>query len=79
MSTPAQTLFVFPPSPTLATTRTPSTLTLTSNTFPFPTMATPRVSAFRGGEGRRKSFIGLTTPVTPTVASSRVDVRGFLA
>lgn len=78
LATPSQTLFVFPPSPTLATTRTPSTLTLTSNSFPFPTLSTPRVATFKG-EGRRKSFIGLAAPVTPTVASSRVDVRGWLA
>ena len=78
LATPSQTLFVFPPSPTLATMRTPSTLTLTSNAFPFPTISTPRVSSFKS-EGRRKAFIGLATPVTPTVASSRVDVRGWLA
>ncbi|KAI0639334.1 hypothetical protein C8Q77DRAFT_1046832 [Trametes polyzona] len=78
LATPSQTLFVFPPSPTL-TARTPSTLTITSNTYPFPPMSTPRVSTFRSSEGRRKSFIGLTAPATPTVASSRVDARGFLA
>ncbi|KAI0757065.1 hypothetical protein C8Q80DRAFT_1333738 [Daedaleopsis nitida] len=78
LATPSQTLFVFPPSPTLAATRTPSTLTLTSNAFPFPSISTPRVSTFKS-EGRRKSFIGLTAPATPTVASSRVDVRGWLA
>ena len=79
LATPSQTLFVFPPSPTLAATRTPSTLTITSNaSFPFPTMSTPRVSTFKS-EGGRKSFIGLTAPATPTVASSRVDVRGWLA
>lgn len=77
-ATPSQTLFVFPPSPTLAASRTPSTLTLTSNSFPFPSMSTPRVSTFKS-EGRRKSFIGLTAPATPTVASSRVEVRGWLA
>lgn len=78
LATPSQTLFVFPPSPTLAATRTPSTLTITSNSYPFPTLSTPRVSTFKS-EGRRKSFIGLTAPATPTVASSRVDVRGWLA
>ncbi|KAI0778116.1 hypothetical protein BD413DRAFT_466120 [Trametes elegans] len=77
LATPSQTLFVFPPSPTL-TARTPSTLTITSNAYPFPPMSTPRVSTFKS-EGRRKSFIGLTAPATPTVASSRVDVRGYLA
>ncbi|KAI0824232.1 hypothetical protein BC628DRAFT_1411153 [Trametes gibbosa] len=77
LATPSQTLFVFPPSPTFMA-RTPSTLTITSNTFPFPTISTPRVSTFKS-EGRRKSFIGLTAPATPTVASSRVDVRGWLA
>ncbi|RDX55919.1 hypothetical protein OH76DRAFT_1338362 [Lentinus brumalis] len=78
LATPSQTLFVFPPSPTLAATRTPSTLTITSNAFPFPSLSTPRVSTFKS-DGRRKSFIGLTAPATPTVASSRVDVRGWLA
>ncbi|KAI0335343.1 hypothetical protein GY45DRAFT_1240602 [Cubamyces sp. BRFM 1775] len=77
LATPSQTLFVFPPSPTL-TARTPSTLTITSNSYPFPSLSTPRVSTFKA-EGRRKSFIGLTAPATPTVASSRVDVRGYLA
>ncbi|RPD62996.1 hypothetical protein L226DRAFT_451670 [Lentinus tigrinus ALCF2SS1-7] len=78
LATPSQTLFVFPPSPTFAATRTPSTLTITSNAFPFPSLSTPRVSTFKS-DGRRKSFIGLTAPATPTVASSRVDVRGWLA
>ncbi|KAH9944445.1 uncharacterized protein BXZ73DRAFT_73959 [Epithele typhae] len=77
-ATPSQTLFVFPPSPTLAASRTPSTLTLTSNSFPFPSLSTPRVSTFKA-EGRRKTFIGLAAPPTPTVASSRVDVRGWIA
>ncbi|KAL7285260.1 hypothetical protein ACG7TL_000354 [Trametes sanguinea] len=77
LATPSQTLFVFPPSPTF-TARTPSTLTITSNAYPFPPMSTPRVSTFKSG-GARRSFIGLTAPATPTVASSRVDVRGYLA
>ncbi|KAI8995563.1 hypothetical protein BD414DRAFT_409934 [Trametes punicea] len=76
VATPSQTLFVFPPSPTLVA-RTPSTLTITSNSYPFPSTSTPRVSTFKS-EGRRKSFIGLMAPATPTVASSRVDVRGYL-
>ncbi|OSX67637.1 hypothetical protein POSPLADRAFT_1064198 [Postia placenta MAD-698-R-SB12] len=76
VSTPSQTLFVFPPSPTL-TARTPSTMTLTSNaSVPFPSLATPRVSTFKA-EGRRRSFIGVPPPTTPTVASSRVDARGW--
>ncbi|KAH9937625.1 uncharacterized protein B0H18DRAFT_971486 [Fomitopsis serialis] len=76
VSTPSQTLFVFPPSPTL-TTRTPSTMTLTSNTsYPFPPLATPRVSSFKA-DGRRRSFIGVPPPSTPTIASSRVDARGW--
>lgn len=78
VSTPSQTLFVFPPSPTLST-RTPSTMTLTSNPDPvsFPTFSTPRVSSFRSN-GRTKSFIGLWAPPTPTTACSRVDVRGWV-
>lgn len=77
-ATPSQTLFVFPPSPTLAASRTPSTMTIMSNSsLPFPTTATPRVSTFNR-EGRRRSFIGVGAPVTPTVASSRVDARGWV-
>lgn len=76
VSTPSQTLFVFPPSPTLST-RTPSTMTLTSNaSFLFPPSATPRVSSFKA-DGRRRSFIGVPPPSTPTIASSRVDARGW--
>ena len=79
VSTPSQTLFVFPPSPTL-TTRTPSTMTLMSNVVgpvPFPSLLTPRVSTFRS-KGRTRSFIGLGAPPTPTVAFSKVDVRGLV-
>ena len=79
VSTPSQTLFVFPPSPTL-TTRTPSTMTLMSNVVgpvPFPSLSTPRVSTFRS-KGRTRSFIGLGAPPTPTVAFSKVDVRGHV-
>lgn len=73
--TATQTLFVFPPSPT--NTRTPSTMTLMSNAqaVPFPTI-TPRVSTY-SQNGRRKSFIGIGVPPTPTTACSRVDARGW--
>ncbi|KIK71209.1 hypothetical protein GYMLUDRAFT_235564 [Collybiopsis luxurians FD-317 M1] len=84
VSTPSQTLFVFPPSPTL-TTRTPSTMTLTSaatprdQNIPFPTFsATPRVSTFRNAQGKTRSFIGLGPPPTPTTGFSKVDVRGYV-
>lgn len=79
VSTPSQTLFVFPPSPTL-TTRTPSTMTLTSTfggPIPFPSLSTPRVSTFQS-KGRTRSFIGVGAPPTPTVAFSKVDVRGYV-
>lgn len=77
-ATPSQTLFVFPPSPTLTASRTPSTMTLmSSSSLPFPSTATPRVSTFKT-QGRRKSFIGVGAPVTPTIASSRVDARGWV-
>ncbi|KAJ7666402.1 hypothetical protein B0H17DRAFT_1162522 [Mycena rosella] len=79
LATPSQTLFVFPPSPTL-TTRTPSAMTLTSNlngAVPFPSLSTPRVSTFRS-QGRTRSFIGLGAPPTPTTAFSKVDVRGYI-
>lgn len=77
--TPSQTLFVFPPSPTL-TTRTPSTMTLTSNVsspVPFPSLATPRVSTFRS-HGRTRSFIGLGASPATTVGFSKVDARGYV-
>ncbi|KAK1223790.1 hypothetical protein PQX77_013314 [Marasmius sp. AFHP31] len=80
ITTPSQTLFVFPPSPTL-TTRTPSTMTLTSNLpgrVPFPSASTPRISSFRA-DGRTRSFIGLGVPPTPTTAFSKVDARGYVA
>ena len=79
VSTPSQTLFVFPPSPTL-TARTPSTMTLTSHMngpIPFPSLATPRVSTFRS-RGRVRSFIGLGVCPTPTTAFSKVDARGYV-
>lgn len=77
LSTPSQTLFVFPPSPTLMA-RTPSTVTITSfgSSIPFPAVQTPRVSTFKA-HGRSRSFIGLQSPVIPTTASSRVDARGW--
>ncbi|KAF5313273.1 hypothetical protein D9619_003033 [Psilocybe cf. subviscida] len=79
-ATPSQTLFVFPPSPTL-TTRTPSTMTLMSSAaagpVPFPSLATPRVSTFQS-KGRTRSFIGVGAPPTPTVAFSKVDARGYV-
>ncbi|KAF8225012.1 phosphatases II [Tricholoma matsutake] len=78
VSTPSQTLFVFPPSPTSTlTTRTPSTMTLTGAHVPFPSIATPRVSTFRS-HGRTRSFIGLGVSPAPTTAFSKVDVRGYL-
>ncbi|KAI0321699.1 hypothetical protein OF83DRAFT_1080770 [Amylostereum chailletii] len=77
VSTPSQTLFVFPPSPTM-TAHTPSAMTLTSNaSVPFPTMSTPRVASFTK-QGKRRSFIGLMAPPTPTTAHSRVDARGWI-
>lgn len=77
-STPSQTLFVFPPSPTFTTrTRTPSTMTLTSGAVPFPSLSTPRVSTFKS-KGRTKSFIGFGASPTPTVAFSKVDARGYV-
>jgi len=77
LSTPSQTLFVFPPDLT-PTTRTPSTMTLTSNitnVFPFPIASTPHIATTRL-HGRTKSFIGI--PPTPTTACSRVDARGWI-
>jgi tyrosine-protein phosphatase MSG5 len=73
-STPSQTLFVFPSSSTL-TTRTPSTMTLTSEAVPFPSASTPRVSTLKS-KGRTRSFIAFGVP-PPTVAFSKVDARGY--
>ncbi|KAG9314525.1 phosphatases II [Chiua virens] len=80
----SQTLFVFPPSPTVtpaAAMRTPTTMTITSkmdnNTYPFPSQATPRVSTSRA-HGRTRSFIGLGASAAPTTAYSRVDARGWV-
>lgn len=79
-ATPAQTLFVFPPSPTLSA-RTPSTMTLLStaaSAFLQSPAPTPRVSTFKH-EGRRRSFIGVgALAATPTTACSRVDARGWV-
>ena len=81
---PSQTLFVFPPSPTVTpktAMRTPATMTITSNvgknTYPFPPQTTPRVATSRT-HGRTRSFIGLGTSVAPTTAYSRVDARGWV-
>jgi tyrosine-protein phosphatase MSG5 len=76
LMTPSRTLFVFPPSPTQST-RTPSTMTVTTNgNVPFPAMSTPKVSTFRK-HGRTRSFIGVNVPPTPTTATSQVDARGY--
>lgn len=85
-ATPHQTLFVFPPSPTL-TTRTPSAVMLTTQPVvasstrngmvPFPTISTPRIATFRH-HGRTRSFIGVGTPMTPTTAFTKVEARGYV-
>ena len=81
---PSQTLFVFPPSPTVTQAtamRTPATMTITSNmdnkAYPFPSQTTPRVATSRS-HGRTRSFIGLGASVAPTTAYSRVDARGWV-
>ena len=75
LHTPSQTLFVFPPSPTLSAC-IPSAMTLTSNpvSVPFPSSATPRTKS----DARRRSLIGLMMPSTPTTAHARVDARGWV-
>lgn len=88
VSTPSQTLFVFPPSPTGGGSLKlgPHMMTVTSDA-PFspgllggglPGIATPRVASFKGSNGRRRSFIGIGAPITPTTACSRVDARGWV-
>lgn len=84
-ATPHQTLFVFPPSPTL-TMRTPSAVMLTTQPaevstprngmVPFPSISTPKISTFRQ-HGRTKSFIGVGTPMTPTTAFTKAEARGY--
>ncbi|KAL5495354.1 hypothetical protein ACEPAI_817 [Sanghuangporus weigelae] len=81
VTTPSQTLFVFPPSPTLKSHFTPHMVTVTSNLnspMPFAAAPTPRVSSFKTTQGKRRSFIGLSVPPTPTTACSRVDARGWV-
>lgn len=82
LTSASQTLFVFPPSPTVtAATRTPATMTITSsvqpNAYPFPSQATPRV-AMASSKGRTISFIGVGSSAVPTTAHSRVDARGWV-
>jgi tyrosine-protein phosphatase MSG5 len=76
---PAQTLFVFPPSPDRVT-RTPSTMTLMSSLpqVPFPCVSPPHVKMAATRTGRMRSFIALGAPATPTTACSRVDARGWI-
>src|SRR5258706_1424618 len=82
----SQTLFVFPPSPKGNGGKTPSTLMLT--TVQTPTYLTAGFGAQQGGltpralsfmrkrtDGRRSWVIG-TEPVTPTIATARVDAKG---
>lgn len=76
-ATPAQTLFVFPPSPSQSA-QTPSTMMLVpSSSFLKSPAPTPRVASFRS-EGNRRSFIGVSSLATPTTACSHVDARGWV-
>ena len=82
----SQTLFVFPPSPEGKGGKTPSTLMLT--TVQTPTLLTagfgvqqggltPRALSFmRQRTDGRKSWVSGAAPVTPTVATARVDAKG---
>ena len=82
----SQTLFVFPPSPKGNGGKTPSTLMLTTVQTPTHLTATfgaqggptPRALSFtrRRTDGRR-SWVASTVPVTPTVATVRVDAKGY--
>ena len=78
LNTPSQTLFVFPPSPTLRV-KTPHMVTVTSsqNSIPFPSIQTPRVSSFKPSGGHRKYFISLAVPPTPTTACTHANAHGF--
>ncbi|EKM60986.1 uncharacterized protein PHACADRAFT_247258 [Phanerochaete carnosa HHB-10118-sp] len=76
-ATPAQTLFVFPPSPSRSA-QTPSTMMLMpSSSLCKSPVPTPRVADFKA-EGNRRSFIGVGSLATPTTACSRVDARGWV-
>jgi tyrosine-protein phosphatase len=82
----SQTLFVFPPSPKGKGGKTPSTLMLT--TVQTPTYLTAGFGAQQGGltpralsfmrqrTDGRKSWVSGTAPVTPTIATARVDAKG---
>ena len=74
LQTPSQTLFVFPPSPTLSACTSAMTLTSNPVSVPFPSSATPRSKS----DARRRSLIGLMMPSTPTTAHARVDARGWV-
>jgi tyrosine-protein phosphatase MSG5 len=74
----SQTLFIFPPSPRARGVSTPSVMTLTSTPLPSATstgIQTPLAAGFRKRIDSQKSWIGLSA-VTPTTATTRVDVRG---
>ena len=83
----SQTLFVFPPSPKGKGGKTPSTLMLTTVQTPTHLTAgfgaqqggvTPRALSFlRQRTDGRKSWVSGTAPVTPTIATARVDAKGF--
>jgi hypothetical protein len=74
----SQTLFVFPASPRARGVSTPSVVTLTStplHSATHPGIQTPLAAGFRKRIDSQKSWIGLSA-VTPTTATTRVDVRG---
>lgn len=82
----SQTLFVFPPSPKGNGGKTPSTLMLTTVQTPTHLTATfgtqggttPRALSFtRQRTDGKRSWMTSTAPVTPTVATARVDAKGY--
>jgi len=82
----SQTLFVFPPSPKGNGGKTPSTLMLTTVQTPTHLTAgfgaqggpTPRALSFtRKRTDGRRSWVSGAVPVTPTIATARVDAKGY--
>ena len=82
----SQTLFVFPPSPKGNGGKTPSTLMLTTVQTPTHLTAgfgaqggpTPRALSFtRQRTDGKRSWASGTAPVTPTIATARVDAKGY--
>jgi hypothetical protein len=84
MPHPAQTLFIFPPSPhrpganqNTAIPPTPSTFTLHTNA-PLPLPSTPMMTSKKDKRNSWRSGLAPVNGSSATTASCRVDVRGYV-